>query len=54
MNRTQVVVNKSVSFGLSILEISKIVMYELYNDYGKPKGGKTKPCYVDTNIRIAL
>ena len=32
--------NKTVYFGISILEIRKIVMYELCYDYVKPKYGK--------------
>ena len=42
--------NKLVYLGLSTLEISKIVMYEFWNDYLKPKyGEKTKLCYIDTD-----
>ena len=29
--------NKSVYLSVSILELSKIVMYEFWNDYVKPK-----------------
>ena len=32
--------NKPVYLGLSILELSKIVMYECWYDYLKPKYGK--------------
>ena len=32
--------NKSVYLGLSILELSKTVMYELWYDYVKPKYGE--------------
>ena len=31
--------NKSVYLGLSILELSKILMYEFWYDYVKPKYG---------------
>ena len=43
--------NKSVSLGLSILELSKILMYEFSYDYVKPKYGKKaqKLCYMDTD-----
>ena len=42
--------NKSVYLGLSILELSKILMYELWYDYGKPKDSeKAKLCYMDTD-----
>ena len=32
--------NKPVYLGLSILEIKKIVMYEFWYDYIKPKNGE--------------
>ena len=45
--------NKPVYLGLSILELSKIVMYECWYDYLKPKYGKIgKLCYVDTDSFI--
>ena len=45
--------NKPVDLGLSILEISKIVMHEFWYDYVKPKyGEKTKLCYMDTESFI--
>ena len=41
--------NKSVYLGLSILELDKILMYEFWFDYVKPKyGEKAKLCYIDT------
>ena len=37
---------KPVHLGLSILELSKISMYEFWHDYVKPKyGEKVKLCY---------
>ena len=36
MNKTKVKMNKPIYLGLSILEISKILMYELWYDYMKP------------------
>ena len=40
--------NKPICLGLSILEISKIVIYEFWFDYVKPKyGEKAKLCYMD-------
>ena len=40
--------NKPVYLGLSILELSKIVMHEFWYDYVKPKYKEnTKLCYVD-------
>ena len=45
--------NKPVYLGLSILEIGKIVMYEFWYDYVKPKyGKKAKLCYTDKNSFI--
>ena len=32
--------NKTIYLGVSVLEISKIVMYEFYYDYLKPKNGE--------------
>ena len=37
MRRTWIVMNKPVYLGLSIVQISKIVMYELWYDYMKSK-----------------
>ena len=42
--------NKPIYLGLSILEISKILMYEFWYDYMKPKyGDDVKLCYMDTD-----
>ena len=42
--------NKPVYLGLSILELSKTLMYEFWYDYVKPKYGKrAKFCYMDTD-----
>ena len=49
MNKTRVKMNKPIYLGLSILDISKILMYEFWYDYMKPKyGNKVKLCYMDT------
>ena len=41
---------KLVYLGLSILEISKIIMYEFWYDHVKPKyNEKVKFCYMDTD-----
>ena len=39
MNKTKVKMNKPIYLGLSILEISKLLMYEFWYDYMKPKYG---------------
>ena len=53
MRKTQILMNKPVYLGLSILELSKIVMCEFCYDYVKPKyGEKAKLYYMDTNSFI--
>ena len=53
MRKTQTFINKPVCFGLSILELSKIVMYEVWYDYIKPNYEvKVKLCYMDTDSFI--
>ena len=50
MKKTKVKMNKPISLGLSILEISKILMYEFWYDYMKPKyNNNVKLCYMDTD-----
>ena len=45
--------NKPVYLGLSILYLSKIVMYEFWYDYVKPEYGEiVKLCYMNTNSFI--
>ena len=45
--------NKPVYLGLSILELSKILMYELWYYYVKPKfDEKANFCYMDTDSFI--
>ena len=39
MKRAKVKMNKPIYLGLSILEISKLLMYEFWLDYMKPKYG---------------
>ena len=49
MKKTKVKMNKPVYFGMSILDISKTLMYEFWYDYIKPKyGDRAKLCYMDT------
>ena len=53
MNKTKVKMNKPIYSRLSILEISKILMYEFWCDYMKPKyGNNVKLCYMDTDSFI--
>ena len=45
--------NKSVCLGISILELSKIIMYKFWYDLVKPKyGEKAKLCNMDTDSFI--
>ena len=53
MNETKVKMNKPINLGLSILEISKLLMYEFWYGYMKPKyGDNIKLCYMDTDSFI--
>ena len=53
MKKTKVKMNKPVYLGLSILEISKILMYEFWYDNMKQKyGDNAKLCYMDTDSFI--
>ena len=53
MKKTEILMNKPVHLGLSILELSKISMHEFWYDYVKPKyGEKVKLCYIDTDSFI--
>ena len=53
MKRTEILMNKSVYLGLSILELSKILMYEFWYDYEKPKYDKKgNLCNMDTDSFI--
>ena len=53
MKKTKVRMNKPIHLGLSILEISKTLMYEFWNDYMKPKyANNVRLCYMDTNSFI--
>ena len=46
MRQTQIIVNKPVYLGLSILQLGKIAMYGLWYDYVKSKyGEKVKLCH---------
>ena len=53
MKKTKVKMNKPLYLGLSILESSKILMYEYWYDYMKPKyDDNVKLCYMDTDSFI--
>ena len=47
---THIFMNKQDYVGLAILDLSKIVMYEFWYDYVKPKyGERVKLCYMNSN-----
>ena len=53
MKKIKVKMNKPVYLGLSILEISKTLMYQFWYDYIKPKyQDNAKLCYMDTDSFI--
>ena len=53
MKKVKVKTNKPLYLGMSILDISKALMYEFWYDYVKPKyNDKVKLCYVDRDIFV--
>ena len=53
MKKVKVKMNKSIYLWLSILDISKITMYEFWYDFIKSKyGSRAKLCYMDTDSFI--
>ena len=53
MKKTELPINKLVYLGLSILELSQILMYEFWHDYVKAKHDeKAKLCYMDTDSLV--
>ena len=53
MKKTRVKLTKPLYLGMSILDISKILMYKFWYDYIRPKyGDRAKLCYTDTDSFI--
>ena len=53
MKKAKVKMNKPIYLGMSILDITKTLMYEFWYDYIKPKyQDKAKLCYMDTESFI--
>ena len=50
MKKIKVIINNPVYLGLSILDISKTLMYEFWYNHIKPKyQDNTKLCYMDSD-----
>ena len=55
MKETEIIMNKPVFLGLSILQLSKMLIYELWYHYLKRKyDEKAKLCYIDTDSFIGI
>ena len=53
MRKTQALINKPVYLSLSVLDLSKTVMYEFWYNYVKPKyDNNAKPFYMDADSVI--
>ena len=53
MKKTKVKMSKPIYLGLSILEVSKILMHEFWYDYMNPKyNDNVRLCYMDTDSFI--
>ena len=53
IRKTETLINKPVYLGLSILDLSKSVIYEFWSDYVKQKYVENdKPCYLDIDSFI--
>ena len=54
MKKIKLKINKPVYLGLSILETSKTLIFEFWDDYNKPKYQyNAKLCYMDTDSFIS-
>ena len=53
MKKTRIKMNKPLYLGMSILDISKTLIYKFWYDYFKPRyGDRAKLCYTDTDSFI--
>ena len=52
MGRNKVVMKKPIYLSQAILDLSKIVMYEFYYDYMKPRFKDFQLCYMDTDSLV--
>ena len=55
MKKTRIKMIKPIYLGMSMLDISKIIMYQFWYDYIKPKHGeRAQLCYTDTDSFVIL
>ena len=56
MNRTKVFYDKPIYIGFSVLDISKLLMYDFFYKFVKKQfpGNKSKLCYIDTDSLTLL
>ena len=55
MKKTETLMNKPVSLGHSTVELRKILMYEFWYDYAKPKyGGKAKQFHCIYKVAVYI
>ena len=53
--KAEILINKPIYLGLSILELNKVSMYEFCYGCVKPKyDEKAKLCYIDTDISLHI
>ena len=55
MKKTRIKMIKPIYLGMSMLDISKMIMYQFWYDYIKPKhGDRAQLCYTDTDSFVIL
>ena len=55
MKKTRIKMIKPIYLGMSMLDISKMIMYQFWYDYIKPKyGERAKLCYTDADSFVIL
>ena len=53
MKKKEILMNKPVYLGFSILQLSKILIDEFWCDYVKPRyAEKAELCYMDTDVSL--
>ena len=55
MGKTEILINKLIYLGLSILDLSKTVISEFWYDYVKPEYGENaKLCYMEADSSLFI